>query len=107
LANILHHWIDSYRVPTNDAQPDSWAEFMRTLGRNVSRARESAGLSQERAAAIAGLSKYGLGLLEQGVQRPDSPANPKLRTLVALSHTLGVDLSDLIPANSPDITVGR
>jgi transcriptional regulator with XRE-family HTH domain len=94
-------------VSASRSQPDPWAEFAQALGRNVARAREAAGLSQERAAAVAGLSKYGLGLLEQGVQRPDNAANPKLRTLVALSHALGVELSDLIPADSPDITVGR
>lgn len=68
------------------------------------RAREDAGLSQEQVAYRAGLTRYTYQKYEKGESRPGSPANPTLRTMLALSQVLGVAVASLIPPDAPDIT---
>ncbi len=67
------------------------------------RAREDAGLSQEQVAYRAGLTRYTYQKYEKGESRPGSPANPTLRTMLALSQVLGVAVASLIPPDAPDI----
>ena len=40
---------------------------------------------------------------EEGESRPGSPANPTLRTMLALSQVLGVAVASLIPPDAPDL----
>jgi transcriptional regulator with XRE-family HTH domain len=86
---------------------DSWEVYARELGINLLRAREVSGLSQERVAHAAGISTFTYRKLEKGESNPGTPANPRLKTLVALSEVLGIDLVGLLPHKMPGIAVGR
>lgn len=84
----------------------AWAAYARDLGRRLSSARERLGISQERVAHMAGISGYTYQKFEKGESKPGTPMNPRLRTLVALSHVLQVDLAELV-GQVPDVTQGR
>lgn len=90
-----------------DAPTDPWAHYTRNLGINLARAREAVGLSQERVAHAAGISTFTYRKLEKGESNPGTPANPRLRTLVALAEVLDTDVTALLPANPPHIAAGR
>jgi transcriptional regulator with XRE-family HTH domain len=64
-------------------------------------------LSQERLAGAAGISAYTYRKLESGESNPGTPANPRLRTLVALAEVLEVELSELLPRPRRGVAVGR
>lgn len=66
-------------------------------------ARQRAGLSQEDVAYRAGLTRYTYQKYEKGESRPGSPANPTLRTVLALSQVLEISLADLVPGDAPDL----
>ncbi|MCT2222991.1 helix-turn-helix transcriptional regulator [Microbacterium paraoxydans] len=51
----------------------------------------------------AGLTRYTYQKYEKGESRPGSPANPTLRTMLALSQVLGVTVASLIPTDAPDL----
>jgi transcriptional regulator with XRE-family HTH domain len=84
---------------------DSWANFSREIGSTIQRLRVARGLSQERVAYQAGLSRYTFQKLEKGESRPGSPTNPTIQTLLAISQVLEVQLDDLLPRLAPDLTV--
>lgn len=86
---------------------DPWERYARELGINLARAREASGLSQERVAHAAGISTFTYRKLEKGESNPGTPANPRLKTLVALAEVLDVDLLELLPRRKPGIAVGR
>ena len=86
---------------------DPWEVYARELGLNLLRAREASGLSQERLANAAGISTFTYRKLEKGESNPGTPANPRLRTLVALAEVLGVELSEILGAALPKIADGR
>jgi len=86
---------------------DAWADYVRDLGVTLNRARHSAGLSQERLAHMAGLTRHHYQQLEKGESRPNRPANPSLRHVLALAQALGVEMVDLLPRPFPDVTEGR
>jgi transcriptional regulator with XRE-family HTH domain len=90
-------------VVAHDSADRSWDAFARELGHNLSRARAGLGLSQERIAHAAGISAYTYQKYEKGESRPGTPLNPQLRTLVALSQTLGIPIVELLPPWSPDL----
>ena len=60
--------------------------------------REAKGLTQERVAHEAGISRNHYQLLEAGwVKRGDrKPSNPRLGTLIAVSEVLGTSVPELI-----------
>ena len=89
------------------ATSDPWETYARELGINLSRARDASGLSQERVAHAAGISTFTYRKLEKGESNPGTPANPRLKTLVALSEVLDLDLIVLLPRKLPRIAVGR
>lgn len=70
----------------------------RQLAERIARLRVARGMSQEALAQAAGISANHVQLLESGLsdRKKGSPANPRLHTLVALSHALDVDLPELI-----------
>lgn len=74
------------------------------MGGNLQRHRLERGYSQERVAYEAGLSRYTYQKLEKGESRPGDPANPRLQTLLAIAQVLGVELTDLLPPKTPDLT---
>lgn len=85
------------------AMVPGWDEFAAELGRALQRRRLERGLSQEQVAYAAGLSRYTYQKYEQGVSRPGSPANPSVRSLMAIAQALGVPLGEILPADPPDL----
>lgn len=86
---------------------DPWEVYAHELGVNLLRARDASGLSQERVAHASGISTFTYRKLEKGESNPGTPANPRLKTLVALSEVLDVELAKLLPRKTPRIAVGR
>ena len=86
---------------------ETWDDYARALGLNLQRARATRGISQERAAHAAGISAFTYRKLEKGESNPGTPANPRLRTLVALAEILELDVRDLLPPRMPRVAVGR
>lgn len=68
------------------------------LARRLRDQREAVGLTQEKAAERAGLSRNHYQLLESGLsdRAKKAPANPPLTTLVDLAHALDCRISDLV-----------
>lgn len=91
----------------NDEDHAEWHAYVRQLGINLARARDRAELSQERVAHAAGISTFTYRKLEKGVSNPGTPANPRLRTLVALAEVLDMDVKALLPDGSASVAVGR
>lgn len=86
---------------------DAWSRYAVELGIRLQQCREVVGLSQEKVAHAAGISTFTYRKLEHGLSNPGSPANPRLRTLVALSSVLKVAVTELLPPDPPDISEGR
>lgn len=84
----------------------TWESFVITLGQSMHRHRISKGMSQEDVAYRAGLSRYTYQRLEQGKSRPATPANPSLRTILAIAQALDVEPGELLPAEMPDLRAG-
>lgn len=97
---------DNRRVAHRRREP-TWEEFGREIGIRLQRARERAGLSQERTAHLAGIASYTYQKFEKGESRPGSPLNPRLSTLVALCQVLEVTLQDLVPEPAPSVVLDR
>jgi transcriptional regulator with XRE-family HTH domain len=81
--------------------------YARELGLRLQRLRVAKGLSQERLAAAANISSFTYRKLEKGQSNPGTPANPRLRTLLALVEVLDVDLTDVLPPGTPGVAIGR
>lgn len=80
-----------------------WDAYARELGTRIQRLRAAKGLSQERLAYTAGVTRYTYQKLEKGESSPGSGANPTLRTLMALAQQLDVTLDELLPKPWPDL----
>lgn len=87
----------------NDSADKEWAAYAQRLATGLRRAREGAGLSQEQVAYRAGLTRYTYQKYEKGESRPGMPANPTLRTILAISQVLEVVIEELIPDEPPDL----
>lgn len=83
-----------------------WGAYAGELGRTLARIRHERGLSQERVAAMAGISSTQYQKYEKGQSRPGGPMNPTLVNLIALSQALGVTVAELLPPSPPDLTMG-
>ena len=81
----------------------TWKDYAREFGINVARARTAKGYSQDRVAAEAGLSRFTYWKLERGESNPDTPANPRLRSNLAVAQALDIELADLLPKHTPDL----
>ena len=92
-------------MPSRATPADAWDLYARELGQNIQRERARIGYSQDRVAYEAGLSRYTYQKLEKGESRPGTSANPTVKTLLAVAQVLGVDLTDLLPARAPDLTL--
>jgi len=85
-------------------EPDgAWSDYAIELGVLIHRTRIAKALSQERVAYESGLSRYTYQKLERGHSTPGRPANPTIKTLIAVSQALGVDISDILPNRPPDL----
>lgn len=81
---------------------DEWAKRMTSLGQRIRALREEQHLTQAEVARRAGIASFTYRKLENGESNPCSPANPRLRTLTAVSEVLGVSLEALLPpADAP------
>lgn len=95
----------AYLVGRQDARAQrGWDVFAVEFGLNLRRAREDAGLTQEAVAHRAGVKRYTYQSYEQGKSQSSAPANPTLRTLLALSQVLEMPLNELLPPEAPDLT---
>lgn len=86
---------------------EAWVLFARELGLELNRRRHAVGLTQERLAYAAGLTRYHYQQLEKGQSKPGTPANPSLRNVLALAQALGTNIAELLPINIPDLTEGK
>lgn len=86
---------------------EAWTEYTRELGFNLHRARILKDISQERLAHKAGISANTYQRYEKGQSRPGTPMNPHLATIIALCQALDVRLTEILPLEAPDMTVGR
>jgi len=82
---MLEDWIE-----------EEWMQYAKRLGVTLQRARNKHGYSQASVAGRAGISAFTYRKLEHGISNPGHPANPRLRTLVALSRVLEIPLSELV-----------
>lgn len=74
-----------------------WENYSMALAERFRTIRAEMGISQEALAALAGISSYTYQKFEKGHSRPGSPANPRLRTLLALSVAMNVPIDELLP----------
>lgn len=89
------------------AKTEEWADYVRDLGVVLSRRRHEVGLSQERTANAAGLTRGYYQQLERGSSRTGRVANPTIQNLIALAQVLGTTVEALLPSDPPDMTAGR
>ena len=82
----------------------NWRQFAVELGHNLQRERLVKGLSQEHVAYRAGLSRFTYQKYESGMSRPGTPANPSIRSLLAICQVLNIELTNLLPNETPDLT---
>jgi transcriptional regulator with XRE-family HTH domain len=93
-------------VPSRaNAADEAWERYARELGQNIQRERARVGYSQDRVAYESNLSRYTYQKLEKGESRPGSPANPTVKTLLAVAQVLDVQITDLLPPSTPDLTI--
>lgn len=83
---------------------DEWRAFATQLGLQIHRLRVDRGLSQEAVAYRAGLTRFTYQRYERGAAQTGAPANPTLRTLLALSQVFEVPVQQLLPDAIPDVT---
>lgn len=107
MGNVIHSSPKARWVTFEKLRDEAWTVYTRELGLNLHRARVASGVSQERLAHKAGISTNQYQKYEKGHSRPGTPMNPQLSTILALSQALGVGLTELLPVNTPDLTVGR
>jgi transcriptional regulator with XRE-family HTH domain len=86
---------------------DGWERYARELGERLHRLRIARQLTQERLAVAADITAFTYRKLEKGESNPGTPANPRLKTLVALAEVLEVDLTELLPPDMPGVAIGR
>lgn len=94
-------------MPSHALSTEPWDRYARELGHNIQRERARVGYSQDRVAYEANLSRYTYQKLEKGESRPGTPANPTVKTLLAVAQVLGVTITDLLPTETPDLTYWR
>ncbi len=90
-------------VRRNELIDAAWRAYVQRLATTLRQTRDRSGLSQEEVAYRAGLTRYTYQKYEKGESRPGMPANPSLRSLLALSQVLDVPLTDLVPGDVPDL----
>lgn len=79
------------------------AQLALALARRLRDQRDVVGLTQEKAAELAGLSRNHYQLLESGLsdRAKKTPANPRLSTLIELSQALHCSVGDLVDGLLP------
>lgn len=82
-----------------------WNAYALAIAVSLQRERLRLGLSQEDVAYRAGLSRFTYQKYEKGESRPGTPANPTVRSLLAISQVFDVPLARLLPSDPPDLTL--
>ena len=82
----------------NEWDLDEWQSYATNVGLVLQRAREQSGYSQEYVAGNANITVYTYRKLEHGQSNPGSPANPRLKTLLAICRVLDITLDELAPS---------
>lgn len=82
---------------------EAWGPYAVQLGAALRQAREARQLSQEYVAYRAGLTRGTYMRYEAGLSVSSAPANPSLRSLLALSQVLEVPITELVPPEVPDL----
>jgi transcriptional regulator with XRE-family HTH domain len=82
--------------PSSPERSPEWDDYARHIGVRLHRRRVFLKLTQEEVAYAAGLTRSHYQLLERGLSRPDTSANPSLKTLVNLAEALDMDLVELL-----------
>lgn len=78
-------------------QPNCSQEaFAKGFAERLQQLRWERDLSQERMAALAGLSSNSYYLMEKGESRPGTPANPHLKTLIGLANAFEISLVEML-----------
>ncbi|NMM93431.1 helix-turn-helix domain-containing protein [Bifidobacterium oedipodis] len=90
-------------MPRNTPIDEPWSAYIKEVGLNLQRLRISKGLSQERTAYDAGLSRYTYQKFEKGESMPGTPANPSLHNIMAIAQVLEADLEEILPRPWPDL----
>lgn len=66
------------------------AEYLKRLGKHITKVRKSCGFSQDRTYLEGGFSRGTMSKIERGL------VNPQITTLVRIAKTLGVPLRKLL-----------
>lgn len=82
--------------PSSPERSAEWDDYAKHIGVRLHRRRIHLALTQEEVAYAAGLTRSHYQLLERGLSRPDTSANPSLKTLVNLADALDMDVAQLI-----------
>lgn len=90
-------------VKRTDQLDAEWREFTQALATRLRRLRSEAGLSQEDVAYRAGLSRFIYQQYEKGESRRGEPANPTLRSVLAIAQVFGISIEVLLPSPVPDL----
>lgn len=89
---------------TSPPSASTWDAYAREIGHRLQRLRLRTGLSQDAVAYRANLSRYTYQKFEKGESRPGTPANPSVRSLLAIAQALDAQLDDVLPDWTPDLT---
>ena len=84
-------------------EDEAWSDYASEIATNLRRLRHEASLSHEDVAYRSGLTRYTHQKYEKGHSKPGTPANPTIRSLLAMPQALGVSLMDILPAKIPDL----
>lgn len=90
-------------VKRTDVVDAAWEQVAQHFAVQLRRFRLAAGLSQEDVAYRAGLSRFIYQQYEKGESRSGRPANPALRSVLAIAQVLDVSALDLLPSDLPDL----
>lgn len=82
---------------------DEWREFAQSLALQLRRLRLRTGLSQEEVAHRANLSRFIYRQYENGESRRGFPANPALRSIIAIAQVFEEPIEELLPSPLPDL----
>ena len=84
-------------------EDEAWSDYAGQIATHLRRLRADSALRQLAVAYRSGLTRYTYQKYEKGESKPGTPANPTIRTLLAMSQTLGVALTDILPPEAPDL----
>ncbi|WP_144797116.1 helix-turn-helix transcriptional regulator [Microbacterium paludicola] len=85
-------------------QAEGWGDYVERLGAQLHRRRIAEGMSQETVAYRAGITRFTYQSYEKGKSQSGAPANPSLRSVIALAEVLNIPLNEILPARPPHLS---